>query len=377
MTKAKLLIADDEPNILMLASVLFEDMGYEVVSACNGEEAIDKALSERPDLIITDVIMPKKDGFAVCEAVRNHPDISDTPIIILSAMGDEYNKISGFELGADDYITKPFNVEELKARVNALLLRAKSRRSMLKIPVQPDILAAKPIDFPQVSSGFQVLDDALFGGLPLGSNILVIGSLGRGKSTFARQFVKAGLENKERCLYVAIDDDPRKIRQMLDHDMPFPTSEYEELDLIRFVDAYSWSSLTQPGDERFMVSGVLELNQLSGVVSDAGSELGQTIQNKLGGRRVVDSISSLLINFDLPAVQRFLSQIARTSLAFGGVTTLFILEDGTVSDQMLNNISYIMDGVVEFGEIDGQRSVRVKSMKWSPYKKEWQLVGIS
>jgi KaiC/GvpD/RAD55 family RecA-like ATPase len=107
------------------------------------------------------------------------------------------------------------------------------------------------------------------------------------------------------------------------------------------------------------------------VIADASAELGQTIQVKAGGRRVLDSISSLLVNFELPSVQRFLSQVARTAIAFGGVTTIFTLEEGTVSEQVLNNVKYLMDGVIELKEENGQSMARVANMKWISYSKDW------
>jgi CheY-like chemotaxis protein len=365
----KILIADDEPNILLLTQMLFQEMGYDVVTAVNGEEAIEKIVSECPDLVITDVVMPKKSGFEVCRHVRSQsdPKLAEMPIIILSAMGDEYNKITGFDGGADDYITKPFSVDELKSRTKALLLR----RSEIKpdVAVSPQLLEETPIL--KLSTGIPVLDDCLSGGLPRGSNILLVGSIGKGKSSFSRDFVLNGLKQSERCLFVALDDNPKQIRSQLGLHLPRPVPEYESSHLLRFVDAYSWSTLSIPEDEPFVIKGNLELNQLAGSISDAGVELGQTVQSKLGGRRVIDSISSLLVNFDLPSVQRFLNQIARTAISFGHVTTLFILEEGTVSDQVLNNIKYIMDGVLEFSEKDDKRVVRVASMKWAKYNNQW------
>ncbi len=369
----KVLIADDEPNILLLAQMLFQDMGMTVVTAINGEEAIQKASQEKPDLIITDVVMPKKSGFEVCRSIRANPETVDTPIIILSAMGDEYNKITGFDGGADDYITKPFSVEELKARAKALLLRRKTPPEAP--PTHPEtkapIIDETEADIAHIPTGIPQLDHNLNGGLPRGSNILVLGPIGKGKSSFARDFVTNGLKASERCLFIALDDNPKQIREQLSQSLPRPVAEYETSRLLRFVDAYSWSTMTASENEPFAITGTLELNQLAGSISDAGYDLGQTIQSKLGGRRVIDSISSLLINFDLPTVQRFLSQTARTAISFGQVTTLFILEDGTVSEQVLNNVKYIMDGVVEFTEQDNHRMVRVSSMKWTKYNAQW------
>ena len=100
----KILIADDEQNILTLLEIMLKDLDAEIISAENGEIAISKAKEFKPDLIISDVVMPKKNGFEVCRVVRNTENISNTPIILLSALGDEYNKLTGFEEGADDYI---------------------------------------------------------------------------------------------------------------------------------------------------------------------------------------------------------------------------------------------------------------------------------
>ena len=328
-----ILIADDEPNIVMLASVMFTDMGMTVVSAQNGEEAIQKAIESRPDLIITDIIMPLKDGFEVCKAIRNHTDISDTPIIILSALGDEYNKITGFEGGADDYITKPFNIDELKARTKALLLRYDARKkSMPPEPIpnpKPDPIVppiSSKTDFSLLETGIPKLDESLFGGLPEGSNILITGPIGTGKSSFARQFITKGIRQSERTLVIAVDDSPTQIRHGLTTQLDKAIDHYESMDLVRFVDAYSWSSLNGQSTERFAVNGMLDLTSLASIISDASYEIGQTVQAKLGGRRVIDSISSLFVEFDLSTAQRFLNQIARTALAFGGVTTLFVLE---------------------------------------------------
>jgi len=107
------------------------------------------------------------------------------------------------------------------------------------------------------------------------------------------------------------------------------------------------------------------------VIADSGQKIGQSIQSKLGGRRLFDSISSLLVNFDLSMAQRFLSQLCRTSMAFGMVNTIFVLEEGTVSEYVLNNIKYIMDGVIEAKERDGQMHLRVANMKWIDFERDW------
>lgn len=373
--KPTILIADDEKSILSLLEAMLSDMNVNLIKAENGEDAIQKAFEYKPDLIVTDIVMPRKNGFDVCREVRNNTETKQTPIILLSALGDEYNKITGFEEGADDYLVKPFNTEDLKMRCMTLLKRYKHKHAPAdsstskKTPVNKDI-KEKPLKTNCFSTGIPELDQRLYGGLPKGSNILVLGTLGKGKSSFARQFIADGITQNEHCLFIALDDDPKKIREKLSEKITHPTTYYEEENTLRFVDAYSWSAQLET-DERFALSGLLELNQLSGVISDAGLEIGHTIQEKQGGRRIIDSITSLFINFDLSQVQRFLTQISRTAIAFGGVTTLFIMEEGTVTPQIMNNIKYVMDGVIEFEEKDNKRCVRVASMKWTKSNSSW------
>jgi len=358
----KILLADDEENIRLLGAKLLREAGYEVVLAVNGEEAISKAISEKPDLVITDIRMPQRNGFEVCKALRSDPVLSHVPILILSALGDEFNKLTGFEGGANDFITKPFKVEELKERVALLLERGVKAPQKAGYPkAAADIAEHKLM---QIPTGVPALDKML-GGIPKGSNILLIGPLGRGKSTFARKFIAEGLSRNEKCLFVAVDDDPVLVRNELN------SPEQENNDALRLIDAYTWSSGEARTQEKYRVEGVLSLDQLSNLISRAGSDIGQSVQKKHGGRRVIDSISSFFVNFELPAVQRFLSQIGRTALAFGGVTTLFVIEEGSASEQVINNIKYLMDGILEFKEDLGKKKIRASSMKWIQFENDW------
>ncbi|MFC1767379.1 response regulator [Candidatus Margulisiibacteriota bacterium] len=360
----KILLADDEKNIRELGGKLLRDAGYEVVTAANGSEAIEKALSEKPDLVITDVKMPEKTGFEVCKALRSDPVLSNVPILILSALGDEYNKITGFEGGADDYLTKPFKPEILKERVSSLLSKHGAKPAAKAHAAKG---VKHELHHEQILSGIPNLDKVLSGGLPKGSNILLISPLGKGKSTFCRKFLSRGLEKGEKCLYIVVDDDPNMARKELG-----PTvKQLEGRNILRLIDAYSWSSGHAREGEKFAIQGVLDLEQLSGLIVDAGADIGQSVQKKEGGRRVIDSISSLLVNFEIPAVQKFLSQVGRTATAFGGVTTLFVLEEGSVPEQVMNNVKYLMDGIIEFKEDYHKKKLRVANMKWIKYDKNW------
>jgi len=118
----KILIVEDEPNMVAGLRDNFEFEGYEVLSAYDGSEGLEKALATSPDLVLLDVMMPKMSGLDVCKQLKaKRPSI---PIIMLTARGQEIDKVVGLELGADDYVTKPFSIRELVARVKAVLRRS-------------------------------------------------------------------------------------------------------------------------------------------------------------------------------------------------------------------------------------------------------------
>jgi len=120
MMDFKILVVDDELPIADILKFSLEKEGYDVVLAHDGQEAVDKAASEKPDLILLDIMLPKKDGFTVCKEIRT---FSMVPIIMLTARDTEIDKVLGLEIGADDYVTKPFSSRELMARVKAHLRR--------------------------------------------------------------------------------------------------------------------------------------------------------------------------------------------------------------------------------------------------------------
>ena len=119
--KEKILVVDDEANIRRILENRLTSMGYTVITASNGEEGLVLFKKETPNLIVLDIMMPKLDGYAVCEEIRR---ISDVPIIILTALGGITDRITGLELGADDYLIKPFSPKELEARIKVILRRS-------------------------------------------------------------------------------------------------------------------------------------------------------------------------------------------------------------------------------------------------------------
>lgn len=122
------LVVDDEPRMTRFIRMNLELEGYRVVEACNGLEALDKVRTDLPDLVILDVMMPELDGFETLEMLR---EVSNVPVIMLTVRADEDDKVRGLELGADDYVTKPFGARELASRVKAVLRRTRG-------PVAPE-----------------------------------------------------------------------------------------------------------------------------------------------------------------------------------------------------------------------------------------------
>lgn len=128
--KKTILVVDDEPNIVDLLVFNLQKEGYDTLVATDGITAVDMALKEKPDLILLDVMIPKLDGISVCKKIRYALNIANMPILMVSAKDTESDKIVGLEMGADDYITKPFQIREVMARIKANLRKAELNTNM-------------------------------------------------------------------------------------------------------------------------------------------------------------------------------------------------------------------------------------------------------
>lgn len=124
----KILLVDDEQDILEIVGYNLSQEGYKITIAQNGKEAVLKAKKEQPHLIIMDVMMPEMDGIEACEAIRKIPELSDVIITFLTARSEDYSQVAGFDVGADDYITKPIKPKVLVSKVKALLRRLKDEK---------------------------------------------------------------------------------------------------------------------------------------------------------------------------------------------------------------------------------------------------------
>ena len=121
MAKGKILVVDDEIYIVHILDFSLGMEGYEVITALDGEQALEKLKTEKPELIVLDIMMPKLDGYEVCKAIKSSPETRHIPVILLSAKGRNVDQKLGFDVGADDYITKPFSPRKLVERINQLL----------------------------------------------------------------------------------------------------------------------------------------------------------------------------------------------------------------------------------------------------------------
>jgi len=130
MAKGRILVVDDEIYIVHILDFSLGMEGYEVLTALDGEQALEKARTEKPDLIVLDIMMPKLDGYETCKRLKADPEVKDVPVILLSAKGRNVDQKVGFEVGADDYITKPFSPRKLVERINAILGHGTSQQRM-------------------------------------------------------------------------------------------------------------------------------------------------------------------------------------------------------------------------------------------------------
>jgi DNA-binding response OmpR family regulator len=125
---ARILAVDDDPSIIKLLEIKLKRSGYEVISAVNGEEGYLRAVEERPDLVLLDIMMPKMNGYEVCERLKKTLGSESPAVVMLSAKGQQSDMEKGFQVGADDYVVKPFDLKALVDRINAVLIRTGKNR---------------------------------------------------------------------------------------------------------------------------------------------------------------------------------------------------------------------------------------------------------
>lgn len=158
MAKRKILVVDDEKNIVELIHMNLERSGFQVITAYTGAEAISKIMNENPDLVLLDLMLPDIDGLEVCRIIKLNEKTKDIPIIMITAKSEEADKVIGLGLGADDYITKPFGIRELEARIKTVLRRCKKTDLVMEnIDELSNIIRFKDLNLDPIK--YQVIKD--------------------------------------------------------------------------------------------------------------------------------------------------------------------------------------------------------------------------
>ena len=153
----RILLVDDEPDILEIVGYNLSSEGYEVSTAKNGADGVAKAKKKKPHLIILDVMMPEMDGIEACEIIRNTPGLEETIITFLTARGEDYSQVAGFDAGADDYITKPIKPKVLVSKVKALLRRLKEEKKEVEDIVKVGNIVINREEYKIVNNGQELV----------------------------------------------------------------------------------------------------------------------------------------------------------------------------------------------------------------------------
>lgn len=153
----RILLVDDEPDILEIVSYNLSSEGYEIFTAKNGVEGVAKAKKKHPHLIILDVMMPEMDGIEACEIMRNTPGLENSVITFLTARGEDYSQVAGFDAGADDYITKPIKPKVLVSKVKALLRRLKESKTEVEDIVKVGDIVINREEYKVINRGNEII----------------------------------------------------------------------------------------------------------------------------------------------------------------------------------------------------------------------------
>lgn len=230
MSKKKILVVDDEINIVELIKMNLESSGYEIIEAYTGMEAITKTNSDIPDLILLDLMLPDIDGTQLCQMLRLNEETKDIPIIMITAKSEEADKVQGLSMGADDYITKPFGIRELEARIKTVLRRA-DKSDIIKdsIFVNTHILRFK--DLIMDSNKYEVKKDNIEIDLTLTEFKILKLLLANGDGVTTRDSILDEISNdKTKNDSRSIDVHMRNIRKKLEED-----TTYEYIETIRGI----------------------------------------------------------------------------------------------------------------------------------------------
>jgi two-component system alkaline phosphatase synthesis response regulator PhoP len=217
MSAKRILVVDDDKSIIEIVQAYLEQAGYSVLTAYNGTSAMDTLRREKPDLLILDLMLPDRDGWDITRSIRHDKRLATTPIIMLTARVDDSDKIVGLELGADDYVTKPFNPREIVARVRALL-----RRRQLDQAEQIDCLEVGLLQL-DLGSRTLTLDGKLIEVTPTEFNLLKIFMESPGHTFSREKLLEKALGYGYEGFGRTLDTHIRNLRKKIEPDPQNPT----------------------------------------------------------------------------------------------------------------------------------------------------------
>lgn len=216
MGKQKILVVDDDQSIVKIVQRYLEQDGYDVLTAFNGETAIHNLRRHKPDLVVLDLMLPDRDGWDITRLIRTDATLLTTPIIMLTARVEDTDKIIGLELGADDYITKPFNAREVVARVRALLRRAQMEFS------SPATITVGPVQL-DVSRREAYVADQPIEVTPTEFKLLQVLMEHPGHTFTREELLEAGMGYAYEGMGRALDTHIRNLRKKIEPDAKNPT----------------------------------------------------------------------------------------------------------------------------------------------------------
>lgn len=202
---ATLLIADDDPHVLMLSSLIFQAAGHHLIAAEDGEEAIEKALIEKPDLIISDILMPKKGGFELCKTIKANPNLRTIPVILFSAIRDKLYQENSLSAGATAFFQKPFDIDQLNTTVNQIL---NGKKVIESSPLETQLIEKESEKF----SLKLPLQDKLKKVISEDSSLLLKGPIGSGKKCFIEELIQNYLDyNSGQVIWICLNLTPHQL----------------------------------------------------------------------------------------------------------------------------------------------------------------------
>lgn len=354
---AKILIVDDEAFIRQVLGDVLRNWGHEVAEAADGAEGLAGVQAERPDVVISDLVMPNLDGIGLVSALRADPTTSDLPIVLLSGTDALSDPLEGFKSGADIVVAKADAFTTLPAAVANLL-----GEPIDKIPPAGRLASL-------VTLGSPALDQALGGGVPIGHNILILGPSWLSRAIAADAFIGAGLIRGDPTMVVALASPPDELRDSIDRFLPLASAHYEESGTLAIIDGVS-AAQDQPPAAELALSAQPTADEVATAMTLAGQTIGQNETDLAGGQRVIEAIECLAAGGSGAKIARLIEAIARSSVAHGSVTTLFLL-DGAAAGMTTGRIERVVDATVEV-RTDGMRAeARVLRAGWTETNADW------